>query len=213
MSLEEVRRLGETDAGFRRSIVSSEATLTTIVEASRQKLRDLRHRPASPAQDYRLGAEHGALQADRGQYRELGLRADYVHSQIEDAQGQREGLPATREPRARRHRSGPKARRGLRPPLLAVAAVFSIFSNLCAVHAVRRPHHAGHARASTPFDPVNDGVSSSTSAPTSRPSGNDFQEFAEADQEFFAQLIDETIVEPVPTGEPRPAPRTAPRCP
>jgi len=33
---------------------------------------------------------------------------------------------------------------------------------------------------------------------------NDFQEFADADQEFFAQLIDETVVEPLPNREPPP---------
>lgn len=42
VDLEEVRRLGEQDADFRRSIVSSKETLDTIVDASITELRRLR---------------------------------------------------------------------------------------------------------------------------------------------------------------------------
>jgi hypothetical protein len=42
VELDEVHRLGEEDARFRRSIVSSEESLTTIAEASIRKLDELR---------------------------------------------------------------------------------------------------------------------------------------------------------------------------
>ena len=42
VSLDEVRELGEKDAGFRRSIVSAKETLDTIVDASIRELRKLR---------------------------------------------------------------------------------------------------------------------------------------------------------------------------
>ena len=44
VSLEEVRRLGEEDADFRRSIVTSTETLNTIVNASIRELEKLRRR-------------------------------------------------------------------------------------------------------------------------------------------------------------------------
>jgi len=42
VSLDEVRRLGEDDADFRRSIVTSQETLNTIVDASIRELERLR---------------------------------------------------------------------------------------------------------------------------------------------------------------------------
>lgn len=42
VSLDEVRKLGEDDSDFRRSIVSSQATMTTIVDASIRELDRLR---------------------------------------------------------------------------------------------------------------------------------------------------------------------------
>ena len=49
VSLDEVRRLGEDDADFRRSIVTSQETLNTIVDASIRELDRLRTAPATIA--------------------------------------------------------------------------------------------------------------------------------------------------------------------
>jgi len=49
VDVDEVRRLGEVDADFRRSIVSSKETLHTIVDASITELRRLREVTSEPA--------------------------------------------------------------------------------------------------------------------------------------------------------------------
>ena len=65
VDLEEVRRLGEQDADFRRSVVSSKETLDTIADASIAELRRLREATGEPRLKIIASrAEHGALQAD-----------------------------------------------------------------------------------------------------------------------------------------------------
>lgn len=201
VSLDEVRRLGERDAGFRRSIVSSEATLTTIAEASRQKLFDLREKTG----ENRLKIIASALNMAHcrqvvAKYRELGLRADFVHSQIDGRANERvhqrldnHDLDVIVQVR--------KLGEGFDHPFLSVAAVFSIFSNLGPfMQFVGRIMRV--IPDVDPFDPVNDGVVVFHVGGNITGVWNDFQEFAEADQEFFARLIDETVVEPLPTREP-----------
>jgi superfamily II DNA or RNA helicase len=86
VTLDEVRRLGETDADFRRSIVTSTETLNTIVDASireltriRTETSDGRHKIIAAALNY----EHcrQIVQA----YSARGCRADYVHSREDSA--------------------------------------------------------------------------------------------------------------------------------
>lgn len=201
VTLDEVRRLGETDAGFRRSIVSSEASLTTIAEASRQKLFELRKRTG----ESRLKIIASALNMEHckqvvAKYKELGLNAAYVHSK-EDGKAN-----------AKVHRDLEnhqldvivqvrKLGEGFDHPYLSVAAVFSIFGNLGPfMQFVGRIMRV--IPDVDPFDPVNDGVVVFHVGGNITGVWTDFQEFAEADQEFFAQLVDETVVEPTPTREP-----------
>jgi superfamily II DNA or RNA helicase len=210
VSLEEVRRLGETDAGFRRSIVSSETTLTTIAEASRQKLLDLRDKTG----ESKLKIIASALNMEHckqivAKYRELGLRADFVHSQIDGRSKANERVYQKLE----NHDLDVivqvrKLGEGFDHPHLSVAAVFSIFSNLGPfMQFVGRIMRV--IPDVDPFDPVNDGVVVFHAGGNVTGVWNDFQEFAGADQQFFAQLIDETVVEHIPTGEARPGARTA----
>jgi superfamily II DNA or RNA helicase len=201
VTLDEVRRLGEVDAGFRRSIVSSEASLTTIAEASRQKLFELRDKTG----ESRLKIIAAALNMQHckqvvAKYRELGLRADYVHSKEDGKANERvhqklenHELDVIVQVR--------KLGEGFDHPYLSVAAVFSIFGNLGPfMQFVGRIMRV--IPDVDPFDPVNDGVVVFHVGGNITGVWNDFQEFAEADQEFFAQLIDETVVEPTPTREP-----------
>ena len=199
--LEEVRRLGETDAGFRRSIVSSEASLTTIAEASRQKLFELREKTG----ENRLKIIASALNMEHckqvvAKYRELGLRADYVHSKEDGKANDRV------HDRLDNHQLDVivqvrKLGEGFDHPYLSVAAVFSIFGNLGPFM-----QFVGRIMRVIPnvdaFDPVNEGVVVFHVGGNVTGVWNDFQEFAEADQDFFAQLIDETVIEPTPTREP-----------
>lgn len=205
VSLDEVRQLGERDAGFRRSIVSSEATLTTIAEASRQKLFELREKTG----ETRLKVIASALNMEHckqvvAKYRELGLRADFVHSQID---GKAKANDRVYQ-RLENHELDVivqvrKLGEGFDHPYLSVAAVFSIFNNLGPfMQFVGRIMRV--IPDVDPFDAVNDGVVVFHVGGNITGVWNDFQAFAEADQEFFAQLIDETVVETLPTREPGP---------
>ena len=90
VDLEEVCRLGERDAGFRRSIVTSTETLNTIVNASIHELNKLRE--AAGNQQLKIIAsalnyEHCRQIVEA--YRERGQRADYLHSQEDSAVNKR----------------------------------------------------------------------------------------------------------------------------
>lgn len=200
VSLDEVRRLGEEDAKFRRSIVSSEATLTTIAEASIRKLRDLREETSEP----RLKIIASALNMAHckqvvAKYRELGLRADFVHSQLNGnandkihRQLDNHELDVIVQVRM--------LGEGFDHPYLSVAAVFSIFSNLGPfMQFVGRIMRT--IPGVDPFDAVNDGVVVFHVGGNITGVWTDFQQFAEADQEFFANLIDEDLIESEPTGD------------
>lgn len=200
VGLEEVRRLGEQDAGFRRSIVSSEATLTTIVEASIRKLQELRQSTG----EQRLKIIASALNMEHCQqivarYRALGLRADYVHSLESTTVNERvhrqlenHELDVIVQVR--------KLGEGFDHPYLSVAAVFSIFNNLGPfMQFVGRIMRV--IPSVDPFSPVNDGVVVFHVGGNITGVWTDFQQFAEADQQFFAQLTDEDLVEPTPAGE------------
>ena len=130
VELDEVRRLGEQDADFRRSIVTSAETLNTIVDAS---IRELDKRREETGEN-RLKIIASALNFEHCRqiveaYRARGRRADYVHS--------RELSPANERvmQRLERHELDVivqvrKLGEGFDHPFLAVAAVFSVFSNL-----------------------------------------------------------------------------------
>src|SRR4029077_7924047 len=78
---DEVRTLGETDAEFRRGIVMSEETRSSIVDQSIAELRRLRQETG----EQRLKIIASALNFDHciqitEAFRARGLRAAYVHS-------------------------------------------------------------------------------------------------------------------------------------
>ena len=90
IDLNEVRRLGEEDSGFRYSIVTSTETLNTIVDASIRELRKLR----SNSGEKRLKIIASALNYEHCRqiveaYRTRGQRANYVHSKEEGPANER----------------------------------------------------------------------------------------------------------------------------
>ena len=201
VDFDEVRRLGETDASFRRSIVSSEETLTTIVDASIQKLRDLRTRSG----EKNLKIIASALNMEHckqvvAKYKEKGLRADFVHSGLNSKEndkvyGRLEGHELDVIVQVR------KLGEGFDHPYLAVAAIFSLFSNLSPfMQFVGRIMRI--IPDSDPQAEVNEGVVVFHVGGNITGVWNDFKEFADADQEFFANLVDETVIEGS-LGEPR----------
>lgn len=213
VSLDEVRRLGESDADFRRSIVSSAETLTTIVDASIRELRrirevagDDRHKIIAAALNHRHC--HQVVEA----YRSRGLRADFVHTRdgkrSDDvlAKLDRHELDVVVQVR--------KLGEGFDHPYLSVAAVCSIFSNLSPfVQFVGRVMRV--IPGTDPHGPQNLGTVVFHAGGNIASRWDDFHTFSEADQEFFDQLLpvevldftDRSEIEVEPLG-PRPALQT-----
>lgn len=209
VSLDEVRRLGEEDADFRRSIVTSEETLNTIVDASIRELQKLRANTG----DNRLKIIASALNFEHCRqiveaYKARGLRADYVHSREDSAANERvldklenHELDAIVQVR--------KLGEGFDHRYLAVAAVFSVFSNLSPfVQFVGRIMRV--IKQNAPGEPPNHGVVVFHAGANVARRWEDFQNYSEADQEYFDQLLpmegldfssaEELEVEPEPGG-------------
>ncbi|HLF76990.1 MAG TPA: DEAD/DEAH box helicase family protein [Dehalococcoidia bacterium] len=207
VSLDEVRRLGEDDADFRRSIVTSSETLQTIVDVSIRQLRALRERTG----ENRLKIIASALNYEHcrqivQEYRARGLRADYVHS--------REGPANDHVVEALKNHQLDvivqvrKLGEGFDHPFLSVAAVFSIFSNLSPfVQFVGRIMRV--IEQNSPGHPLNNGVVVFHAGANIARRWDDFREYSEADREYFDQLLplegldfgsgDELEVNPVPS--------------
>jgi superfamily II DNA or RNA helicase len=188
VSLEEVRRLGEQDADFRRSIVTSTETLTTIVDASireldriRRESADQRHKIIASA----LNFEHCRQIVEA--YRARGRTADYVHSREDSAANDRVLK------RLENHEIDVivqvrKLGEGFDHPYLSVAAVFSIFANLSPfVQFVGRIMRV--IRQNNPGDVLNQGTVVFHAGGNIANRWEDFQEYSEADQQFFEQLL------------------------
>jgi len=188
VSLDEVRQLGEEDADFRRSIVTSEETLNTIVDASIRELDRLRQETG----EGRLKIIASALNFEHCRqivqaYRSRNLRADYVHSrEAGDANARVMEKLANHEldviVQVR------KLGEGFDHPYLSVAAVFSIFSNLSPfVQFVGRIMRV--IIQDSPGNVLNQGTVVFHAGANIARRWADFQTFSEADQEYFDQLL------------------------
>ena len=182
--LAEVRRRGEQDADFRRSIVTSNETLTTIVDASIRELDrirgetgDQRHKIIASA----LNFEHCRQIVEA--YRARGRRVDYVHSKEDGAANdavmkklEAHDLDVIVQVR--------KLGEGFDHPYLSVAAVFSIFANLSPF-----VQFVGRIMRVIKNDPLNQGTVVFHAGANIASRWEDFQEYSEADQQFFDQLL------------------------
>lgn len=198
VDLEEVRRLGEQDADFRRSIVSSKESLATIADASISELQRLREATG----ESRLKIIASALNMEHSKqivaaYRERGMRADYIHSR-EDSNANDQVLA-----KLKRHDLDVIVQvrmlgEGFDHPYLSVAAVFSIFATLSPfVQFVGRIMRVVEHNA--PGHPLNNGSVVFHAGANTAKAWTDFKEFAEADQEWFTLLTEQ-----IPVGrEPR----------
>ena len=188
VSLDEVRRLGEEDAGFRRSIVTAEETLNTIVDASIRALNNLRRETS----DQRHKIIASALNYDHciqvvEAYRTRGLRAEYVHSREDSATNQRiiqrlhsHDIDVIVQVR--------KLGEGFDHPYLSVAAVFSIFRELAPfVQFVGRIMRV--IERDNPESILNQGIVVFHAGGNIARVWSDFQSFSQADQEYFDQLL------------------------
>ena len=188
VDLDEVRRLGEDDADFRRSIVTSTETLNTIVNASIRELDRLR----SESNNSNLKIIASALNFEHCRqvveaYRARGRRADFVHSREEGAANARilrrldnNELDVIVQVR--------KLGEGFDHPQLSVAAVFSVFGSLSPfVQFVGRIMRVITQNA--PSDPGNRGGVGFHAGANCARRWTDFQAYTEADQEFFDELL------------------------
>ncbi len=208
VSLEEVRQLGDEDADFRHSIVTSTETLNTIVDASIRELDKLR----AATGDNRLKIIASALNFEHcGQivaaYRSRSRKADYVHSREDSVANDRvmqklanHQLDVIVQVR--------KLGEGFDHPFLAVAAVFSIFRNLSPfVQFVGRIMRVIQHNA--PGHPLNNGVVVFHAGANIARRWEDFQQYSEADREYFDHLLpmegldftsgDELQLDPLPS--------------
>lgn len=206
VSLEEVRQLGEQDADFRRSIVTSTESLNTIVDASIRELQKLR----TSTGDNRLKIIASALNFEHCRqiveaYRARGQRADYVHSR-EDSVANDRVMQRLENNQLDVIVQVRKLGEGFDHPFLAVAAVFSIFRNLSPfVQFVGRIMRVIEHDA--PGHPLNNGVVVFHAGANIASRWEDFQQYSEADREYFDQLLpmegldftsgDELFVEPI----------------
>ncbi len=210
VTLDEVKRLGEDDSDFRRSILTSKETLGTIVDASIRELQKLR----AAAGDNRLKIIAAALNFAHcaqvvAAYRERGLRADFVHSREDGAANlavmsklENHQLDVIVQVR--------KLGEGFDHKYLAVAAVFNVFSNLSPfVQFVGRVMRV--VKQNAPGDPANNGVVVFHAGANVARRWEDFQQYSEADQGYFDQLLplegldfdsaDELVIEPEIRGQ------------
>lgn len=187
---DEVRALGEESAEFRRGIVMSDETLGSLVDQSIAELRRLREETGEARLKIiasALNQEH-CIQITEA-FRARGLRAGYVHS--------REGADANSRvfDQLANHQldvivQAKMLGEGFDHPHLAVAMVGSIFANLGPfVQFVGRVMRALEQNA--PGHPLNQGVVVFHVGANVARQWNDFRQFSQADQDYFAELLPE----------------------
>ena len=188
VSLDEVRRLGEEEADFRRSIVTSAATLNTIVDASIRELDRLRTETGENRLKIiasTLNFEHCRQVVEA--YSARGRRAGYVHSR-EDGAANRRVMEQLDNHQLDVIVQVRKLGEGFDHPFLSVAAVFSIFSNLSPfVQFVGRIMRVIQQNA--PGHVLNQGVVVFHAGANVARQWTDFQAYSEADQDYFDQLL------------------------
>lgn len=208
VTLDEVRQLGEVDADFRKSIVTSKETLNTIVDASIRELQrirrangdDTRHKIIASALNYQHC--HQIVAA----YRERGCRADYVHS-TDGSKANDKVLDKLKHHQLDVIVQVRKLNEGFDHPYLSVAAVFSIFANLSPfVQFVGRIMRV--IEQNRPGDPKNQGTVVFHAGANIAARWEDFQQYSEADRAFFQELLPiedlhfgdagELVIEPEP---------------
>jgi superfamily II DNA or RNA helicase len=188
VDLDEVRRLGEEDADFRRSIVTSTETLNTIVDASIRELERLRSETGEP----RLKIIASALNYQHciqvvEAYQARGRRAGYVHSK-EDGTANKRVMTQLANHELDVIVQVRKLGEGFDHPYLSVAAVFSVFANLSPfVQFAGRVMRVIEQDA--PASVKNQGTVVFHAGSNVARHWSDFQEFSTADQEYFEQLL------------------------
>ena len=188
VTLEQIRTLGEEDSAFRRSIVSSEETLNTIVDCSIRELYQLRETTGENRHKIIVAAlNYTHCIQIRAAYQERGLRADYIHS-LEDSTTNERIITKLSNHELDVIIQVKMLGEGFDHPYLSVAAVCSVFSNLSPfAQFVGRIMRV--VDQNDPESLNNQGIVIFHAGSNIAKRWSDFQEFSEADQEFFDQLL------------------------
>lgn len=196
VSLQEVVKLGENDAGFRRSIVTADATLQTIVDASINEMRrireesgDSRHKIIACCLNY----EH-CIQV-KAAYAAKGLRAEFIHSK--ESSRSDEVLERLQNHELDVIVQVRKLGEGFNHKHLSVAAVFGVFTALSPfIQFVGRIMRVVDER--DPSSVNNQGVVIFHAGANIHSRWSDFQRFSVQDQDYYSRLLP---IEEVDLGE------------
>lgn len=186
--LDEVRRLGEEDADFRRSIITSKETANTIVDASIRELQKIRQKSGNNKHKIiasALNFKH-CIQIKEA-YIARGLRADYIHSK-EDGKHNDKVLEKLENNELDVIVQVKKLGEGFDHPYLSVAAIFSVFNNLSPfIQFVGRIMRVVDQNSPDSFN--NKGTVVFHAGANVAKRWEDFQQYSQADQEYFDQLL------------------------
>lgn len=187
---DEVRELGESDAGFRRGIVMSDQTLGSLVDCARGELLRLRGETGEGRLKIiasALNQEH-CVQVTEA-FRSRGLRAEYVHSN-EGGQANERVFAKLENHEIDVIVQARMLGEGFDHKFLGVAMVGNLYSNLGPfVQFVGRVMRA--VAQGAPGDPTNQGVVVFHAGANVAGRWDDFRTFSEADQAYFAELLPE----------------------
>jgi superfamily II DNA or RNA helicase len=188
VDIEEIRRLGEEDSTFRRGIVSSSETLNTIIDCSIRELNALRERTGDNRHKIIASAlSHAHCIQITKAYKARNLRAEYIHSQ-EDSATNEKILKKLENHQLDVIVQVKMLGEGFDHPYLSIAAVCSVFSNLCPfVQFIGRIMRVVDQNSISSLN--NQGVVIFHAGSNIARRWQDFQSYSEADQQFFDELL------------------------
>lgn len=186
----EIKRLGEEEAAFRRGVLMSDETLSTLVELSISELHRLRKESGEKRLKIIASAiNYGHCIQIKEAFLSRNLRAEFVHSNEDGAVNDKVFS------KLENHEldviiQSKMLGEGFDHKFLSVAMVGSIFANLSPfVQFVGRVMRV--VKQNAPGDLVNTGVVIFHVGANIANRWSDFRNFSQADQEFFADLLPE----------------------
>ncbi|HDS1213546.1 TPA: DEAD/DEAH box helicase family protein, partial [Shewanella algae] len=189
-SPEEIKALGEEEASFRRGVLMSDETLSTLVDLSIKELNRLRQESGEKRLKIIASAlNYGHCIQIKEAFLARNLRADYVHSNEDSSTNDRVFA------KLENHEldviiQSKMLGEGFDHKFLSVAMVGSVFSNLSPfVQFVGRVMRV--VKQNAPRDLVNRGVVVFHVGANIANRWSDFRNFSQADQDYFADLLPE----------------------
>lgn len=186
--LEEVIKLGEADAGFRKSIITSTETLNTIVDASILQLYEMRRKTdCNKLKIIASALNHIHCKQIVAAYKAKGLKADFVHS-LENTKHNEKVYKKLESHDLDVIVQVRKLGEGFDHPYLSIAAIFSIFGNLSPfIQFIGRVMRV--IVQNDPNNILNQGVIVYHAGGNIIQRWDDFKEFSAADQQYFESLL------------------------